>query len=143
MAHAELAAELAGVDVLPLVGEGRAASDHEHFGEACELSDQVLRHAVGEVFLLGVAAHVREGQNHEGCEAAWLCERRLGRGGCERAAQPECVHWAGEVLQRLFAEIEEREVEPAADVLVDRRRQADPPGSASVCSRAATFTPSP
>ena len=61
--HAEAFADLADVDVLALERERRIAGDDEELRELREGRDDVFGDAVGEIFLLGVAAHVGEGQN--------------------------------------------------------------------------------
>ena len=62
IAHSEFAAHLLHVDGAALVGEARIAGDHEEPADAGERRDDLLDHAVGEVFLLRVAAHIGEGQ---------------------------------------------------------------------------------
>ena len=49
-----------------LVGEARIAGDHEQRLEARQRGDDVLDHAVGEILLLGIAAHVLERQHGDG-----------------------------------------------------------------------------
>jgi hypothetical protein len=60
---AEVARELRGRDGLSLVRERGIARGDREPGDAREVRDDVLGHAIGEVFLLGVAAHVHEGQD--------------------------------------------------------------------------------
>ena len=48
---------------LVLVDEGRVARDDQQFVEARKLRDDVFGQSVGEEFLLGIAAHVVEGQH--------------------------------------------------------------------------------
>src|SRR5438067_1996771 len=62
VANAKLAPDLLHIDRLPLVGEGRIASDHEQPGNAGKRGDDFLDHAVDEIFLLRVARHVLEGK---------------------------------------------------------------------------------
>ena len=62
IAHAEFAADLLDVDGFALVGEGRIARDDEQRLEPRQRGDDLLDHAVGEIFLLGIAAHVLERQ---------------------------------------------------------------------------------
>src|SRR5262249_52898404 len=66
VADTEFAAHPLHVDRLAFVSEGRIAGDDEEPADARERSDDLLDHAVGEVFLFGVAAHVREWQNRNG-----------------------------------------------------------------------------
>ena len=65
VAHAELAGHLAHVERLALVGEGRIAGDDQEPGDLGQVGDQILGHAVGEVLLLGIAAHIRERQHRD------------------------------------------------------------------------------
>jgi len=48
---------------LPFVRKTRIAGDDEQPPYARECGDDLLDHAVGEIFLLGVAAHILEGQD--------------------------------------------------------------------------------
>ena len=66
IAHAKLASNLLDVDGLALVGEARIAGDNEKRVEPRKRGDDVLDHAVGEIFLLRVAAHVLERQHGDG-----------------------------------------------------------------------------
>ena len=59
---AELDADSLHVDRVALVGEARVAGDHEKPADAAERGDDLLDHAVGEIFLLGVAGEIGEGQ---------------------------------------------------------------------------------
>ena len=61
IAHPKLTADLLYVDGLALVRETRIAGDDEEPADARQGGDDLLDHAVGEVFLLRVAAHVGEG----------------------------------------------------------------------------------
>ena len=63
VAHAEVAPDLLHVHGLALVGEARVAGDHEQPAQPAEGGGDLLDHAVGEVFLLRVAAHVGERQH--------------------------------------------------------------------------------
>jgi hypothetical protein len=65
IAHAELATDLLHVNRLALVGKGRYAGDHEEPADAGERGDDLLDHAVREVFLLGVATHVLKRQHRD------------------------------------------------------------------------------
>ena len=66
IAHAQFLADLLGVDVLALEGEGGVARDHEAVADAREVGREVLRDAVGEIILAWIAREVREGQHHDG-----------------------------------------------------------------------------
>ena len=65
VAHAEFAPDLPDVDRPALVGERGIARDHEQRLEARQRGDDVLHHAVGKIFLLGIAAHVLERQHRD------------------------------------------------------------------------------
>ena len=64
--NAQLATDLPDVRRFALVGEGRVARDDEQRFEARQRRDDVLDDAVGEVLLLGIAAHVLERQHRDG-----------------------------------------------------------------------------
>src|SRR6516162_5091986 len=68
IADAEFTADLFHVDGLPLVRKTRIAGDDEHPANAAERGDDLLDHAVGEILLLWVAAHIGKGQDRDG----WL-----------------------------------------------------------------------
>ena len=72
VANAEFAPHLTHIDSTALVGKGRVAGDYGKVPEAAERGDDVLDHAIGEIFLLGIAAEIGEGQHSEG-------RRRRGR----------------------------------------------------------------
>ena len=74
VAHAKLAADLLHVHGPALVGEARIARDDEQPADARQRGDDVLDHAVGEIFLLGVAAQVLERQDGDG-GLVWQGER--------------------------------------------------------------------
>ena len=71
VAHAELTADLFGVDRLALVGEGGVAGDDEAVGEMREVGGEVVGDAVGEIvlFLVG-AARLRLVLGDRGAEQA-------------------------------------------------------------------------
>src|SRR5437762_12813039 len=60
VAHTKLAPDLLHIDGLPFVGEARIAGDDEEPPDAAERGDDLLDHAVDEIFLLGIAAHIGE-----------------------------------------------------------------------------------
>src|SRR5215472_18936050 len=62
VADSEFAPYLFHVNGTALVGEGRIAGDHEEPADAGERGDDLLNHPVNEIFLLGVAAQIGEGQ---------------------------------------------------------------------------------
>ena len=63
VAHAELAPDLLHVHRPALVGEARIARDDEQPAQARQGGGDVFHHAVGEILLLGIAAHVLERQD--------------------------------------------------------------------------------
>jgi hypothetical protein len=65
IAYAEVAADLLHVGRLALVSKGRVAGDHEQPADAGEGGDDLLDHAVGKIFLLGVARQVLEWQHRD------------------------------------------------------------------------------
>src|SRR5438552_131822 len=65
VANAELAPDLLDVDDLALVGEARIPRDHEQPIDPRQAGDDILDHAVGEILLLGIAAHVLERQHRD------------------------------------------------------------------------------
>src|SRR6516162_2960076 len=62
IAHAEFATDLLHIDSLSFVREGRIAGDDKEPADARERGDNFLDHAVGEIFLLWITAHVLERQ---------------------------------------------------------------------------------
>ena len=64
--HAEFKADLLQIDMLSLVGEGRVATNSQRTAHARQVGGQAFGHAIDKVFQLGIAAYVREGQNHNG-----------------------------------------------------------------------------
>jgi hypothetical protein len=149
VAHAELPAHLLDVDALLLVGERRVARDHEQAGDLGDVGDDVFGDAVGEVFLLGIAAHVGERQHRERGlvgqaerlrpSPPW---RRRGRDGAGER-HPERAHRVVDVLHLLLALVDELREHPPRTAPRTASETVTPPGSASACSRAAMFTPSP
>jgi hypothetical protein len=57
---------LRDLNLLALEGKRRRARDHEQVSDLAELVDQLFGHAIGEVLLRRVAAHVGEGQDGDG-----------------------------------------------------------------------------
>ena len=60
IAHPEIASDYLHVYGTALVREARIAGDHKQPADAAERSNDLLDHAVSEVFLLRVAAQVGE-----------------------------------------------------------------------------------
>src|ERR1700731_290421 len=61
--HTQLASHLFHIDRAALVGKGGVPGDYEQRGMTRERCDHVFGNAVGDELLLGVAAHVGEGQH--------------------------------------------------------------------------------
>jgi len=104
VAHAQLATDSLYVDRLALVGEGAIARDDEEPADAAERGDDLLDHAVGEIFLLRIAGHVLEGQHRD----RWLVRERQWRWflRCVSASlHRDSVgpYWSRDVLKRLLA----------------------------------------
>src|SRR5436190_17789524 len=121
IAHAQFAADPLYVDRLALVGEARIASDHEQPADAGKRSDDLLDDAVGEIFLLRVAAHILKRQYRD----RWLVRKResgsLGRLPLppQHAIDP---HRPGDILEALLADIVEGEVQLAGGILLSSGR---------------------
>src|SRR6516165_3841106 len=127
VADTKLEPDLFHVDRLALVGETRIAGDYKEPADAAECGDDLLDHAVGEVFLFRVAAHVREGQHRNRRLVRESGTATRGRGGRSNSRRDHAIYADRpcDVLQRLLAAILESEVEPARRVLLNPRRDAD------------------
>src|ERR1700677_3170226 len=89
VADAQLSSNLLDLDNLALVCEARIAGDDEQRFEPRERGDDVLYHAIREIFLLGVAGQILERQDGDGrlvgeCER-WSMARRRTRLRCRSA----------------------------------------------------------
>ncbi|ANY83542.1 hypothetical protein BB934_35360 (plasmid) [Microvirga ossetica] len=62
----EILAHLLRLHRFALVGEGCVACDNEQAGDLRQVGDKVFGDPVTEILLLGVAAHVVEGQDDDG-----------------------------------------------------------------------------
>src|SRR6266849_9933469 len=81
--HSQLAAYVLHLRRLALVGEGRRARDDKEVREPGESSNKVVGHAIAEIFLVAVAAHVGEGQHgNRGLVGQWESGRLRRRNGC-------------------------------------------------------------
>jgi hypothetical protein len=126
VADAELAADLLHIDGLALVRKARIAGDHEEPADAGERSDDLFHHAIGEIFLLRIAAHIGEGQHRN---------RRLVRQwerspcgsflGDRNAVDP---HRPGDILDLLLAPVLERKIELVAHLVAHDPADGDPAG---------------
>ena len=65
VAHVKFPRHLLRIDVLALVGIARIARDDEQPGAARDRGDDLFDHAVGKIFLLGVAADVLKRQHRD------------------------------------------------------------------------------
>ena len=130
VAHAQLAGDGADVDRRRAIGEARIAGDDEQAGDLRQVGDEVLDQPVGEIFLVGIAAHVGEGQHRDRRLARQrrrlLCRRGAGRPALP--ADPEDADRPGDVLDRAFAQRLEAEGQLAFDVVVDGVGHHDPAG---------------
>ncbi len=61
----EIARDIGKVGSLALVGKGLVAGDDEQRRDLGEIGGEILGDAVGEILLLGIAADVVEGQDHQ------------------------------------------------------------------------------
>ena len=64
--HPQLLAHVLHLHRLAFVGEGRVAGDDKQAGDLGEVGGEVLGDAVAEILLLGIVAHVGEGQHDDG-----------------------------------------------------------------------------
>ena len=137
IADTELAADLLHVDCPALVREGRIAGDDEEPADAGKRGDDLLDHAVGEVFLLGIAAHIGEGQ-HRDRRLVGKCQRWRRSIRCRRFAEPHSVHpqRAGDVFEALLAEIIEGDIDLAGRIC------SHPAGNADAAGLGQPFEPS-
>ena len=98
---------------------------------ARQRGDDVLDHAVGEIFLLRVAAHIGERQHRDRRlvgQRQRRCERGRLLGGGADVANPVDPHRPGDVLDLLLAQILEDKGQPVAHVVVDRIGDEHPAG---------------
>src|SRR5207244_3814797 len=107
IAHAHFTADLLHIDRLSLVREARIARDHEEPADARQGRDDLLDHAVHEIFLFRVAAHVLERQHRDrrlvGQWQTSRWDRRLA--GMPAGGRPSYTvdpHRSGDVFQLLF-----------------------------------------
>src|SRR5665213_3732366 len=148
--HPEFAADLPDIDRFALVGEAGIARDNEQRLEARQRGDDVFRHTVGEIFLLGVAAHVLKRQHGDGRlvgqrEHRWRFRDRSGFAWIfawflpawshlpyfkrrRSDPQPPCPHRLGDILQRLLTHVVESEVDLAANLTLRVVGNADRAG---------------
>ena len=77
IAHPHLPAHVLHLDRFAFVGERRVAGDDKQAGDAGEVSGDVFGDAVAEILLLGIFAHVDEGQHDDGGFVGQRKGRRL------------------------------------------------------------------
>src|SRR6266404_6011159 len=130
-------ADLLHIDGLPFVGEAGIAGDDEEPADAGEGGDDLLDHAVGEILLLRVAAHIGEGQYRDRRlvrerQRWWSSRLDRGRLARRRPGRPRSdtvdAHGPGYVLDLLLAQILEDEGQPVAHLVVNRVRDEHPAG---------------
>src|SRR6516225_5108705 len=119
--HAQFLTDLLHVDRLPFVSEAGIARDDDEPPDTAERGDDLFDHAVGEVFLFRVAAHIGKGQhrNRRFVGQRERCRLRCGRHRTSR--DPVGPYWPRNVLERLLAHILEGEVELAGRVFLHAR----------------------
>src|SRR5262249_52767878 len=108
--HPKLTAHSADIDCWPLIRERRAPRDHKKRMVARKISDDVLGDAFREIFLLSIAAHIREREHRDrrllrqwsrrcrntGRRAIWFI-------GVEIEQDSVRAHWPSDVLDLLLA----------------------------------------
>jgi hypothetical protein len=138
---------------LALVGEGRIAGDDEQPADAAEGGNDLLDHAVGEILLLRIAAHIGKRQYRDRRLVGERQSRRVtltrlpplalgtlsriaGEGGPRRVSvgvgegrtNPIDAYWPGNVFDLPLAQILNDKGQPVADVVVDRIGDEHPAG---------------
>jgi hypothetical protein len=143
IAHAEFPPDLPHIDGPAFVGEARIARDHEQPFDPRQAGDDVLDHAVGDILLLAIAAHVLERQDRDRRPVGQRKASRglFGRGGFTRRggldasgdADLQRINPDGmcDVLELDLAKIGHGEIEPGPDLAIgvfgetDRARLGD------------------
>src|SRR6516164_8830212 len=117
IADVQLTSQLLYVNPFSLEGERGVTCNYERATDARQVRGQALGHTIHEVFLLGIAADVREGQNDHGQSGSgrWrpsnsvsvlLEANRIGPGG------------TADVLQIVLAEVGELDVDLPMNLFV-------------------------
>ncbi len=136
IAHAQFASDPLDVDGLAFVGEARIAGDDEQGLEARQRGDDVINHAVREILLLRIAAHVLERQNRDGglvgereglARACGNIFRNL-RSRRSGYLHSPGAHRLGNILQRLRTHIFQGDTDLAADLALGVIGDADAAG---------------
>jgi hypothetical protein len=125
-AYAEVAPDLLYFDQAALVGEGGVAGDDEQGRDLREVGDQILGHAVAEIFLLGVPAHIGEREHGDRRFLRHGGRRRLRRGDrLRRRGDAKYLHRLGDILELAFAQILEHELRRVGDEIAHRAQDED------------------
>ena len=104
VAHAELPADVSGVDVLALEAEGGIAGDHEAIVDTRQIGRQILRDAVREIILVRVVREIGEGKDYD----------RKTRGRSGRGHGSRCAVGASKIARARRDEDERRDPPPAS-----------------------------
>jgi hypothetical protein len=139
IADTELAPDLLHIDGPAFVGKARIAGENDEPADVRQRGGDLLHHAVGKIFLLGISADVLDRQNDErGLLRQWQ------GGACRRAKKDaEGPDLRRGVLERRLAEVVDLQSILPEAASCTRDEMQMPPGSASGSSRAAMITPSP
>src|SRR5262245_141419 len=124
--NAEFPPDDTAVCGLALVLEARVPGDHEQFGQAGKLGDDIFRNAIAEVILVLVTRNIRKGKDGN---------RRLVREGERRSQRAHIgwplrfdainVHGLPDVLERLGAEVDRHEWKFSTYLIVRGAGDAD------------------
>ena len=94
MADLQLTDDLANIDCFSFEGECGVPRYHMERGDLAQIGDDVFADSITEIFLLGIATHVRERQHADG----WpLCLRGF---GCRRHSRRAVIRF-----RQLFRQI--------------------------------------
>ena len=123
---AQFPADLLHVHGSALVDEARVARDHEEPAQPGQRRDNVLGHAIAEVLLLRIAAHVDEGEDGDGRLVALWRQSWHGSGSRSRSnGHPVDPDGPCNVLDLDLAQIVEREVHLVEHLIAGRAGNAD------------------
>lgn len=117
--------------------------------EPRQRGEDVFGDAVGEEFLVGVAAHVGEWQDRDAAAVRPGRQRRLptlglgGGGGGRRGKQLVGPHGLGEIVDRLFPQILKPERDLALHLVMDVAGQDDAARLRELLQPGGELTPSP
>ena len=125
----KILADLRNVLWLVLVSESRIARDHGEPAPVGQRSNDVLGQSIDEIVFGRVLRHVVEGQHCYGANVGEITGVAASlRKAFAHLRQPKHVHRAGNVLQRVLAEIVESEVHFIANLVICGTRQVDAAG---------------